>query len=131
MRLCAKGSLLSSAGYCRESPRSACPDTFMPYFCAYNSSQDDLVPHAQLLLLFTTSAQTHIFPEIRVDAVRFLDIFLEVIPDVVTEGWAQGSSGHGRRVLEGYLGVLSAGTAYNETGGAYQSVRTGGLTDGS
>ncbi|KAI0348476.1 hypothetical protein BDW22DRAFT_1424636 [Trametopsis cervina] len=78
--------------------------------------RDDLIPHAQLLLLFTTSAQTHIFPEIRIDAIRWLDLLLEVIPDVVVEGWAQGSNGHGRRVLEGYLGVLNAGTAYNESG---------------
>lgn len=79
--------------------------------------KNDLVPHAQLLLLFTTSAQTHIFPEIRIDAIRFLDLCLEVIPEVVVEGWALGVNGHGRRVLEGYLGILNAGTAYNESGG--------------
>ena len=82
-----------------------------------NLSKHDLVPHAQLLLLFTTSAQTHIFPEIRIDAIRFLDLCLEVVPEVVVEGWALGANGHGRRVLEGYLGVLNAGTAYNESGG--------------
>ena len=71
-----------------------------------------------MLLLFTTSAQTHIFPEIRIDAVRFLDIFLEYIPDVVTEGWTlSGSGSHGRRVLEGYLGILNAGTTFGEGGG--------------
>ncbi|CCM05152.1 uncharacterized protein FIBRA_07361 [Fibroporia radiculosa] len=75
---------------------------------------DDLNPHAPVLLLFTTSAQTHIFPEIRIDAIRFLDMFLETIPDVVTEGWAQRSAGHGSRVLEGYLGILNAGTAFGE-----------------
>ncbi|KAI0652243.1 hypothetical protein C8Q79DRAFT_898200 [Trametes meyenii] len=81
--------------------------------------RDELIPHSPVLLLFTTSAQTHIFPEIRIDAVRFLDIFLEYIPDVVTEGWAQhGSDGHGRRVLEGYLGILNAGTAFGEGGDA-------------
>lgn len=69
-----------------------------------------------MLLLFTTSAQTHIFPEIRIDAIRFLDLFLELIPDVVTEDWLQPSS-HGRRVLEGYLGILNAGTTYGEGGG--------------
>ncbi|KAI0673507.1 hypothetical protein C8Q78DRAFT_968534 [Trametes maxima] len=79
--------------------------------------RDELIPHSPVLLLFTTSAQTHIFPEIRIDAVRFLDIFLEYIPDVVTEGWTQhGSDGHGRRVLEGYLGILNAGTAFGEGG---------------
>ncbi|KAI0094749.1 hypothetical protein BDY19DRAFT_1038840 [Irpex rosettiformis] len=78
--------------------------------------RDDLIPHAHLLLLFTTSAQTHIFPEIRIDAIRFLDLCLEVIPEVVIEGWEVGFNGHGRRVMEGYLGILNAGTAYNEPG---------------
>ncbi|KAI0756631.1 hypothetical protein C8Q80DRAFT_1093119 [Daedaleopsis nitida] len=78
---------------------------------------DDLVPHSPVLLLFTTSAQTHIFPEIRIDAVRFLDVYLEYIPAVVTEGWMQiGGTAHGRRVLEGYLGILSAGTTFGEGG---------------
>lgn len=79
--------------------------------------QNDLQPHSPILLLFTTSALTHIFPEIRIDAIRFLDVFLECIPDIVTEGWAQNNTSHGRRVLDGYLGVLSAGTAYGHDGG--------------
>ncbi|KAI0800897.1 hypothetical protein C8Q74DRAFT_1314301 [Fomes fomentarius] len=79
--------------------------------------RDELIPHAPVLLLFATSAQTHIFPEIRIDAVRFLDIYLEYIPEVVTEGWMYtGSSSHGRRVLEGYLGILNAGTTFGEGG---------------
>ncbi|KAH9944068.1 uncharacterized protein BXZ73DRAFT_39165 [Epithele typhae] len=79
--------------------------------------QDDLIPHSAVLLLFTTSAQTHIFPEIRIDAIRFLDVCLEHIPEVVTEGWMRmGSSSHGRRVLEGYLGILNAGTIFGEGG---------------
>ena len=82
--------------------------------------QDDLIPHSPVLLLFTTSAQTHIFPEIRIDAVRFLDIYLEYIPEIVTEGWMQpGGGAHGRRVLEGYLGILSAGTTFGGEGGEY------------
>ncbi|KAI0830683.1 hypothetical protein BC628DRAFT_1313137 [Trametes gibbosa] len=80
-------------------------------------SREDIVPHSPVLLLFTTSAQTHIFPEIRIDAIRFLDIFLDHIPDVVTEGWArQGGGSHGRRVLEGYLGILNAGTSFGDGG---------------
>lgn len=87
------------------------------YSSAHGLSQDDLYPHAPVLLLFTTSALTHIFPEIRVDAVRFLDIFLEHIPELVVEGWASGSSTHGRRILDGYLGLLNAGTAFGGEGG--------------
>lgn len=81
--------------------------------------KEDLIPHSPVLLLFTTSAQTHIFPEIRIDAIRFLDLFLEHIPDIVTEGWAHSTESHGRRVLEGYLGVLNAGTTFGEGGGAF------------
>jgi pre-rRNA-processing protein IPI1 len=44
--------------------------------------------------------------------VRFLDLFLELVPESVVSGWMEGNSGHGRRVLEGYLGILSAGTKY-------------------
>lgn len=75
------------------------------------------MPHAPTLLLFTASAQTHLFPEIRIDAVRFLDLLLQYIPNAVVDGWGSNSDGHGRRVLEGYLGILNAGTIFGEDGG--------------
>jgi hypothetical protein len=64
------------------------------------------------LILFTASAQTHIFPEIRIDAVRFLSIFLECIPEPLVEGWNTTGSSHGKRILEGFLGNLNAGTKF-------------------
>ena len=63
-----------------------------------------------------TSAQTHIFPEIRLDAIRFLDVFLERIPEIVVTGWSDTTSAHGARVIDGYLGLLSAGTKFGEEG---------------
>ncbi|KAM6498183.1 hypothetical protein JOM56_006131 [Amanita muscaria] len=78
---------------------------------------EDLIPHSSLLLLYTTSAQTHIFPEIRIDAIRILNILLECIPESVTADWCQVNGGHGNRVLDGYLGILNAGTPYNESEG--------------
>ncbi|KAF5375094.1 hypothetical protein D9758_000204 [Tetrapyrgos nigripes] len=75
-----------------------------------------LSPHGPLLLLFTTSAQTHIFPEIRIDAVRLLNVLLEFIPETIVEGWDSGN-GHGTRVLEGYLGILNAGTLTGDAEG--------------
>ena len=72
-----------------------------------------------MLLLFTTSAQTHIFPEIRINSVRLLDILLECIPDAVTAGWSEDIESHGSRVLGGYLGILNAGTKYGETVGGF------------
>ncbi|PVG03212.1 hypothetical protein CPB86DRAFT_779565 [Serendipita vermifera] len=71
-----------------------------------------ILPHASVLMLFTTSAQTHIFPEIRVDAIKVLDLLLDVIPEVVV---SQGSSGHGVRVLTGYLGLLVSTSSRSET----------------
>ncbi|KAH7106987.1 hypothetical protein BKA62DRAFT_685701 [Auriculariales sp. MPI-PUGE-AT-0066] len=69
---------------------------------------DVLRPHLPTLLLFLTSAQTHIFPEIRID-------------DMVTRGWADthdassaGSSGDGKRVLAGYLALLNASGSREE-----------------
>ncbi|KAH9079321.1 hypothetical protein EDB83DRAFT_2503787 [Lactarius deliciosus] len=75
-----------------------------------------LAPHSSTLLLFTTSGQTHIFPEIRIDAVRFLDLYLETFPDLVVCGWRDGKSGHGRRVLNGYLSILNVSTKLGEEG---------------
>lgn len=73
-------------------------------------------------MLFTTSALSHIFPEIRVDAVRFVNILLQIIPEVVVGDWtnresdqsahhkaetsATGSAASGQRVLDGYLALL-------------------------
>ncbi|KAJ7169975.1 hypothetical protein C8R46DRAFT_219616 [Mycena filopes] len=85
---------------------------------------DNLVPHATALLLFTTSAQTHIFPEIRVDAIRFLNIYLEYIPVASVAGWNQTGNENGSRVLEGYLGILSAGTKFGETDGPMKATST-------
>ncbi|KAF7307005.1 Ipi1-N domain-containing protein [Mycena indigotica] len=77
---------------------------------------DDLMPHTPTLLLFTTSAQTHIFPEIRVDAIRFLDIYLEHMPSAIVAGWdREGTTGH--QVLQGYLGLLNAGTSFGDVEG--------------
>ena len=77
-----------------------------------------------MLLLFTTSAQTHIFPEIRINSVRLLDILLECIPDAVTAGWSEDTESHGSRVLGGYLGILNAGTKYGETVGEFIRIRS-------
>ncbi|KAF9481355.1 hypothetical protein BDN70DRAFT_876306 [Pholiota conissans] len=85
---------------------------------------ENLIPHSPLLLLFTTSAQTHIFPEIRIDAIRFLDILLDCIPDSVVAGWCEANEGHGSRVLGGYLGILNAGTKYGELNGPLNATST-------
>ena len=66
--------------------------------------QTGLVLHVPSLLLYTTSAQTHIFLEICVDAVQLLDILLQVVPECVVR---RGPLDHGDRVLQGHLGLLN------------------------
>ncbi|KAF8349995.1 hypothetical protein F5887DRAFT_1059217 [Amanita rubescens] len=85
---------------------------------------EELIPHSSLLLLYVTSAQTHIFPELRIDAIRVLNILLDCIPGVVTAGCCQANGGHGSRVLDGYLGILSAGSKYDESEGPVQATST-------
>lgn len=63
---------------------------------------ESLAPHAPSLLLFAASAQTHIFPAVALDAVRLLDLLLDILPETVATP----------RVLQGYLSLLSAGTAF-------------------
>lgn len=87
----------------------------------YSALQHSLAPHSSTLLLFTTSGQTHIFPEIRIDAVRLLDLYLETFPDLVICGWRDGKNGHGRRVLDGYLSILNVSTKLGEEGGMCSS----------
>ena len=73
-------------------------------------------------MLFIASALSHIFPEIRIDAIRLLDLFLEFIPEEVVDGLtvpngARGESGHGKKILDGYLGLLNIGTKFSENEG--------------
>jgi len=89
------------------------------------SLQEDLIPHASTLILYTASAQTHIFPEIRIDAVRFLTLFLKYIPEPILDGWTSMSSSYGKRILEGYLGNLNAGTKYGSLEGKLSPEFTG------
>lgn len=52
-------------------------------------------------------------------AIRFLNLLLEHIPATIVSGWNEGNAGHGSRVLEGYLGLLNAGTKFGETDGKF------------
>lgn len=46
-----------------------------------------ITPHLPILLLSTSSALSHIFPEIRVDACRIVSLLLEVAPQHVVSDW--------------------------------------------
>lgn len=92
-----------------------------------------LGPYHGTLLLFTTSALSHIYPEVRLGAVKILDVCLSILPQVATSGWenavhkmasavssAQNGAGssdaagpskashqpHGERIMNCYLNLL-------------------------
>lgn len=75
-----------------------------------------LQPQHSILVFFTTSALSHIFPDVRLDAVRMLNLLLDVCPDSVILDWDElygpstsasaGEQNHGERVLECYLALL-------------------------
>jgi pre-rRNA-processing protein IPI1 len=81
-----------------------------------------LVPHSSMLLLFTSAAQTHVFPEIQIDGLRFLDILLKHTPKIVMASWIEGNSSQGMRILDGYLGILNV--ANKMRGSQGKSVRS-------
>lgn len=86
--------------------------------------QDNLTPHTDMLILFTASAQTHIFPEIRIDAIRFLDLWLEYMPQAIVDGWPFVGTGHGTRVMDGFLGILNVGTRSSDARGILNHLRS-------
>jgi hypothetical protein len=52
-----------------------------------------------------------------------------MFPDAVVYGWREGKIGHGRRILEGYLSILSAGSKLGDGGGAHCLATTYFQTD--
>ncbi|KAJ3976974.1 hypothetical protein EV361DRAFT_944748 [Lentinula raphanica] len=83
--------------------------------------KEDLVPHAPLILLFTASAQTHIFPEIRIDAVRFLNIFLEHFPEIIVRPPVATSTASVMLTSTSKLVVLQSLSCFLEAATASQS----------
>lgn len=51
-----------------------------------------LTPHLPLLLLQTSSALSHIFPEIRLDASKLVSLLLDHVPRHVTGSWPRTSA---------------------------------------
>lgn len=91
-------------------------DLLYPYF----RWQILLQPYHSILIFFTTSALAHIYPEVRFDAIKVLNLLLDVCSPSLKLDWTseQGSStafassstsseqNHSQRVLECYLSLL-------------------------
>ena len=71
-----------------------------------------LAPHLPLLLLQTSSALSHIFPEIRLSACQLILLLLEHVPQHVVGSWPASSSsstGSGLNILEGLRLAIGLG----------------------
>lgn len=76
-----------------------------------------LAPHVGTLLLFTTSAMSHIAMPVRLDALLVLDALLAHAAPAVTDGWqaaldddARARDAHGQRVLQAFFAMLGVAT---------------------
>src|SRR4051794_21980153 len=49
--------------------------------------QDIIPPHLPLLLLQISSGLSHIFPQIRLDACRLINVLLGVVPSYIVGSW--------------------------------------------
>ncbi|KAK9897214.1 hypothetical protein P389DRAFT_194842 [Cystobasidium minutum MCA 4210] len=74
-----------------------------------------LQPHHSILLFFATSSMSHIYPDIRLDAVRALNIMLDIFPEsIALPWWGEGTSSKSKnseddlpnKVLECYLSLI-------------------------
>ncbi|KAJ2846947.1 rRNA processing protein [Coemansia erecta] len=83
----------------------------------------DMVPFTQLLVVFICSAMSHILEDIRADAVKFLDLLVEIAPDSA----AQFSS----RILPNFYSLLETNTQSSDKKSMEIKSRTTLLTQGS
>ncbi|KAJ2758699.1 rRNA processing protein [Coemansia sp. BCRC 34490] len=83
----------------------------------------DLMPFIQLLVVFICSAMSHILEDIRADAVKFLDLLVEVAPEAI----AQFSS----RILPNFYSLLETNTQTFDKKSVEIKSRTMLLTQGN
>ncbi|CAI2181828.1 19975_t:CDS:10 [Funneliformis geosporum] len=76
--------------------------TLLSFFTEILISIDksELRPFLPLLIIYTCSAMTHIYEDIRVDAIKFMELWLNIAPDIIVDGFWQ-------RVLPNYIGLLT------------------------
>ncbi|CAG8574334.1 108_t:CDS:10 [Ambispora gerdemannii] len=61
----------------------------------------DLIPFLPLLIIYTCSGMTHIYEDIKIDALKFMDIWLSIAPEVVVNGFWD-------KVLPNYISFLTS-----------------------
>lgn len=107
---------------------------------ALTNSQIAVEPFHATLLLHLHAALSNIHSEIRLDALKLLDIYLRIFPNAVTSGWpysaeASGlnSKTPGQQVLEAHLALLhikhvGRGAALAGSSAPLSSAVSGGLS---
>ena len=73
--------------------------------------RNSVEPFMETLIFFTVSALSNIFLEIRLDAIKVLDLLLQHFPEGVVQGWnvatySEGEESLGSRVMNGLLSFL-------------------------
>ncbi|KAF0348295.1 Pre-rRNA-processing protein IPI1 [Gigaspora margarita] len=66
----------------------------------------ELRPFLPLLIIYTCSAMTHIYDDIRTDSIKFMELWLEIAPDVVVNEFWQ-------RIVPNYIRLLTMDTSIN------------------
>lgn len=109
-----------------------------------------LRPYASTIILYTTSAMSHIYPDIRIDAVKTADLCLKTFGDLLLNGWDRRfkrnslesstnnnvPQSHGERLLDCYMTLLGSSikkdaTQGNSTAKSSASVISTDLSPGS
>ncbi|POG79265.1 hypothetical protein GLOIN_2v1869931 [Rhizophagus irregularis DAOM 181602=DAOM 197198] len=71
---------------------------FTEFFIPMEKSE--LRPFLPILIIYTCSAITHIYEDIRADSIKFMELWLNIAPDIIVDGFWQ-------RVVPNYIGLLT------------------------
>ncbi|CAG8451772.1 10250_t:CDS:10, partial [Acaulospora morrowiae] len=84
--------------------------TLLSFFAEFfpNVPKSDIRPFLPLLIVYTCSAMTHIYEDIRIDAIKFVEIWLSVAPDIVVDGFW-------RKIIQNYISLLSSESNFSNT----------------
>lgn len=113
----AAGEVLAAMGRMISDDESAVRKTTLSFLEWYlqRLGRAAIPPHAQLLLLQTSSALSHIFPEIRLDACRLIELLLDVVPDEVVGQWPFSAAMTGGSGVKGKEPASSGSSSLDNT----------------
>lgn len=95
----------------RKSTLNFLKDTFV------DIDRVELQPFMPLLIIYTCSAMTHIFEDVRLDAVKIMDLWIQIAPDVIVSKFWNRVAGNYMSLLTVDSNSINAGTQNSLTGG--------------